>query len=67
MNYNNITAEQLKKLSECQSTDEPMVYIREEGIELTSEQLESIAGGSKILDVIKRGIENAEELTKKRN
>ena len=67
MNYNNITAEQLKKLSECQSTDEAMAYIREEGIELTDEQLESIAGGSRILDVIRKGIENAEELTKKRN
>lgn len=66
MNYDNMTTEQLKKLSECQSADEAMAYIREEDIELTDEQLEDITGGSRIWDAIRKGFENAWELIKKR-
>lgn len=66
MNYDNMTTEQLKKLSECQSADEAMAYIREEDIELTDEQFEDITGGSRIWDAIRKGFENAWELINKR-
>ena len=66
MSYDNMTTDQLKRLSECQSAVEAMAYIREEGIELTDEQLEDIAGGSRIWDAIRKGFENAWEIIKKK-
>ena len=67
MNYDNMTADQLKKLSECQSANEAMAYIREEGIELTDEQLEDIAGGAKVWEAAWRGLKRAwEVITRKR-
>lgn len=62
MNYDNMTIDQLKWLSECQSADEAMAYIREEGIELTDEQLEGIAGGAKVWSAFWRGLKRAWEI-----
>ena len=68
MNYDNLTADQLKRLSECESAEEAMSYIREEGIQLTDEQLETISGGSaaSIWKTIKDGFENAWDLIRRK-
>ena len=45
MNYENLTVEQLEKAKACTSAKELVALAEEEGIELTDEQLEKIAGG----------------------
>ena len=40
-----ISAEQLKKASECTSREELLELADQEGIELTDEQLEQVSGG----------------------
>ena len=41
----NFTPEQLEKAKACKTSDELMALVREEGIELTDEQLDAISGG----------------------
>ncbi|MBE6471757.1 MAG: hypothetical protein E7000_08710 [Coriobacteriaceae bacterium] len=44
--YANLTDEQKQSVQSIGSVDELMRYARDEGFELSDEQLESIAGGS---------------------
>ena len=39
------TPEQIEKIKECESLDEVFTMLGDEGIELTNEQLELVAGG----------------------
>ena len=41
-----LTEEQIKKIKECKNTEEVLALAKEEGIELTDEQLEAISGGA---------------------
>ena len=45
MNYEDLTTEQLEKAKACSSAKELVALAEEEGVELTDEQLEQIAGG----------------------
>ena len=40
-----LTKEQKEKLENCKNTEEMLKIAREEGIELTDEQLEAVTGG----------------------
>lgn len=40
-----LTDEQIKKARECKNSDEILALAREEGVELTDEQLEAVSGG----------------------
>lgn len=40
-----LSEEQIKKVETCNSSDEVLALAKEEGIELTNEQLEAISGG----------------------
>ena len=41
----NLTEEQIAKVKECKNQEELLKLAKEEGIELTSEQLEAVSGG----------------------
>ena len=45
MNFSNLSKEQISKASGCKTPEEVMAVVREEGIELTDEQLDAVAGG----------------------
>lgn len=45
MNFEDLTPEQLEKAKACKSVDELVALAKSEGIELTDEQLQGIAGG----------------------
>lgn len=40
-----LTEEQIAKVKACKSTEEMLAFAKEEGIELTEEQLEAVSGG----------------------
>lgn len=40
-----LSEEQINKLKECKNQDELLALAKEEGIELTPEQLEAVSGG----------------------
>ena len=40
-----LSEEQIKKIKECKNTEEVLAIAKEEGIELTDEQLEAVTGG----------------------
>ena len=40
-----LTAEQLEKVKDCKSSEELLKIAKEEGIELSNEQLEAVSGG----------------------
>ncbi|MCR5079433.1 MAG: Nif11-like leader peptide family natural product precursor [Bacilli bacterium] len=42
---NGLSKEQIERVKACKSQDEALKLAREEGIELTSEQLEAVRGG----------------------
>lgn len=46
MEYNDLTDEQKAKAIACETPAELVALAREEGVELTDEQLEAVAGGS---------------------
>ena len=41
-----LSEEQIAKFKNCSNTEEALVLAKEEGIELTDEQLEAVSGGS---------------------
>jgi len=41
-----LTEEQIQKFKECKGSEEVLRMAKEEGVELTDEQLEAISGGS---------------------
>ena len=45
MRFEDLTPEQIEKAKKCETREERMAFIKENGIELTDEQLESVAGG----------------------
>lgn len=40
-----LTEEQIKKLDKCESCEEMLALAKQEGVELTDEQLEAVSGG----------------------
>ena len=42
---NGLTKEQIAKVRECKNSDELLALAKEEGIELTDDQLEAVSGG----------------------
>ncbi|MBQ9007325.1 MAG: hypothetical protein IJ092_13295 [Atopobiaceae bacterium] len=45
MNYEDLTPEQQEKAKAIETPEEVLAFAKEEGIELTDEQLEDVAGG----------------------
>ena len=45
MDFNNLTPEQMSKARNAKSPEELMALAKEEGIELSDEQLDAVAGG----------------------
>ena len=45
MDFENLTEEQRQKARACRTTEEILALAKEEGVELTDEQLEGVAGG----------------------
>ena len=45
MNLDNITPEQRRKAAACKNGEELLALAKEEGVDLTDEQLDAIAGG----------------------
>ena len=45
MNFNDLTPEQQAKAKACETPDEILALAREEGYELSDEELEAISGG----------------------
>lgn len=45
MNLDNITPEQRRKAAACKTSEELLALAKEEGVDLTDEQLDAIAGG----------------------
>ena len=41
-----LSEEQIAKIRECKNTEEVLAIAKEEGIELTDEQLEAVSGGN---------------------
>ena len=44
--FSQLTPEQMKKARECKSSDDLVELAKSEGVELTDEQLDAIAGGT---------------------
>ena len=57
MNLENLTEEQIAKAKACSDKDELLAFIKNEGIELTDEQLEGVAGGSWTDDTVIQPLE----------
>ena len=46
MNYENLTAEQMEAVKACKTPDEMLALAREQGYELSEDELDAVAGGS---------------------
>ncbi len=46
-----LTEEQISKLKDCKSSEEVLKVAKNEGIELTDEQLEAVSGGNCLNDI----------------
>ena len=51
MKLENLTPEQIEQAKECKTPEECLAFIRENGIELTEEQLEKVSGGALFKDL----------------
>ena len=47
MRFEDMTPEMVEEAKGCETPEERMAFIRENGVELTDEQLEGISGGAK--------------------
>ena len=47
MKFEELSPEQIERAKKCESPEERMAFIAEEGIELTDEQMEGISGDMK--------------------
>ena len=45
MDFNDLTPEQMEKAKACKTPEELFALAKEEGVELTDEQIEAISGG----------------------
>lgn len=45
MNYQDLTAEQKERVKSCTSAEELLALAKEDGYELTEQELEAVAGG----------------------
>ncbi|MCR5079432.1 MAG: hypothetical protein K6B65_05930 [Bacilli bacterium] len=50
-----LSEEQVERIKACKSQDEALKLAKEEGIELTSEQLEDVRGGCLTIDEDRKG------------
>ena len=48
MDIKDLTPEQMKKAKACESREDLVALAKEEGVELTDEQLETLSGGEKV-------------------
>ncbi len=48
MRIEDMTSEQIEKAKECETTEQRLAFIKEIGLELSDEQLDTIAGGGAI-------------------
>lgn len=46
MEFNDLTEEQKAKIRECKTPEEMLALAREEGYELSDDQLEAVSGGT---------------------
>ena len=46
MRIEDMTSEQIEKAKECETTEQRLAFIKEIGLELSDEQLDTIAGGA---------------------
>ena len=49
-----LTDEQIAKIKDCKTTEEMLALAKEEGIELTDEQLEAVNGGCGTVEMVGR-------------
>ena len=52
--YDSLTDEQKEKVKACKTADEFKAFVEKEGIELTDEMVEEVAGGGSFLDIVQR-------------
>ncbi len=52
MDFNNVSPELREKALACKTSEELIELAREEGIELTDEQLEAVSGGETLWEVM---------------
>ena len=52
MDINDLTPEQIEKAKECTTPEELAAFAEAEGIELTDEQLDAIAGGQQWFSMV---------------
>lgn len=45
MRFEDLTPEKIEQAKECKTADERLAFVKENGIELTGEQLDVLAGG----------------------
>lgn len=45
MDFSNLTPEQIEQAKKCASPEERLAFIKENGVELTDEQLENVSAG----------------------
>ncbi len=55
MNIEDLTQEQRQKLTACKTPEEVLSLAKAEGVDLTDEQLEDIAGGKSWEEIIYHG------------
>ncbi|MDO4539096.1 MAG: hypothetical protein Q4B54_13110 [Coriobacteriales bacterium] len=54
MEFSDLTAEQKEKFSACETPQEILALAQEEGIDLTDEQMEQVAGGRRCINYIEK-------------
>lgn len=55
MNYEDLTQGQREKVASCKTPEELLALAKAEGVELTDEQLQDIAGGGRWEELIYNG------------
>ena len=52
--YDSLTDEQKEKVKACKTADEFKAFVEKEGIELTDEMVDEVAGGGSFYDMFQR-------------
>ena len=66
MKFEELSPEQIERAKKCETLEERMAFIADEGIELTDEQMDSIAAGKKKRSGCDAGFHNWERTGKTR-